>query len=67
MNRRDFLLLSSAGALDLALCSCSKLSPLNAQELGADDKYSIVILGDTHFATEPASEYHSKYNEKIEW
>ena len=67
MNRRDFLLLSSAGALDLALCSCSKLSPLNAQELGADDKYSIVILGDTHFDTEPASVYHSNYNEKIEW
>lgn len=29
--------------------------------------YSIVILGDTHYDTEPASVYHSHYNEKVEW
>lgn len=29
--------------------------------------YSIVILGDTHFDTEPASVYHSDYNETVEW
>lgn len=32
-----------------------------------DKSYSIVILGDTHFDTEPASVYHSHYNEKVEW
>lgn len=33
----------------------------------AGDAYSVVILGDTHFDAEPASVYHSDYNEKVEW
>ena len=28
--------------------------------------YNIVILGDTHYDTEPESVYHSKYDEKVE-
>jgi len=34
---------------------------------GNDRKYSVVILGDTHFDTEPADVYHSNYNEPVEW
>lgn len=30
-------------------------------------EYSVVILGDTHFDTEPASVYHSNYSEPTEW
>ena len=37
---------------------------VNAQD---SSSYSIVLLGDTHFDTEPASVYHSNYNEKVEW
>ena len=33
----------------------------------ADTCYSVVILGDTHYDTEPASVYHSDYNEPVEW
>lgn len=33
----------------------------------AKGDYSIVILGDTHFDTEPASVYHSDYDEPTEW
>lgn len=29
--------------------------------------YNVVILGDTHYDTEPAEKYHSDYNEKVEW
>ncbi|MBQ0114961.1 MAG: metallophosphoesterase [Bacteroidales bacterium] len=42
------------------------LSPLGAKE-SRDAKYSVVMLGDTHFDTEPASVYHSNYNEPVEW
>ena len=45
----------------------SSLSTLKAKEPGLNGKYSIVMLGDTHFDTEPASVYHSHYNEKVEW
>ncbi|MBR2497106.1 MAG: hypothetical protein IKB63_01960, partial [Parabacteroides sp.] len=65
MDRRSFLLLSSAGLLDFAVGS--SLSTLKAKESGLNGKYSIVMLGDTHFDTEPASVYHSNYNEKVEW
>ena len=65
MDRRSFLLLSSAGLLDFVVGS--SLSTLKAKEQGFNGKYSIVMLGDTHFDTEPASVYHSHYNEKVEW
>lgn len=32
-----------------------------------DESYSVVILGDTHYDKEPASVYHSDYNEPVEW
>ena len=34
---------------------------------GGDRSYNIVLLGDTHFDTEPADVYHSHYNEPTEW
>ncbi len=66
MNRREFLMLSAAGLLDLGLAG--PLSKAEAKERkGSDKEYSVVILGDTHFDTEPASVYHSNYNEPVEW
>lgn len=63
MDRRDFLKYSGASLVGLAFGGA--LSPLQAKS--KDKKYNIVILGDTHFDTEPASVYHSNYNEKVEW
>lgn len=63
MDRRDFIKYSGASLMSLALGGA--LSPLQAKP--RDRKYNIVILGDTHFDTEPASVYHSNYNEKVEW
>ena len=64
MDRRDFLNISALGLAGLAL-------PGGAAELFAKNSgsraYNVVILGDTHFDTEPASVYHSHYNEPVEW
>lgn len=65
MNRRQFLSLSGKGLAGLALLSYA--SPLQACLRKRDSSYSIVILGDTHYDTEPADVYHSHYNEKVEW
>lgn len=60
MDRRQFLSLSAMSLAGLAL-----------SDIGLDAKapshYNVVILGDTHFDTEPASVYHSCYNEPTEW
>ena len=60
MDRRQFLTLSATGLLGLGL------TPADAKAR-KDCDYNIVILGDTHFDTEPASVYHSNYNESVEW
>lgn len=65
MDRRQFLAVSAAGLAELAFMD--DLSLLEAKTKGSTKEYSIVILGDTHFDTEPASVYHSNYNEKVEW
>jgi len=62
MDRRQFLSLSATGLVGLGLYGCSKD---NANM--SDSSYSIVILGDTHFDTEPDTVYHSYYNEPTEW
>ncbi len=60
MDRRHFLSLSTAAFLGInILPSCSLLSKRG--------EYSVVILGDTHFDTEPDTVYHSNYNEPTEW
>ena len=65
MDRRRFISLSASGLLSMALAD--EMAQLSAKALKNDKEYSIVILGDTHFDTEPASVYHSNYNEKVEW
>lgn len=50
---------------------CLAGAPAAAMDLfgrkGRDRSYSVVILGDTHFDTEPADVYHSFYNEPVAW
>lgn len=62
MDRRDFLSYSALGVAGILL-------PKKVQGFQGPrgDAYSIVILGDTHYDTEPASVYHSNYNEPVEW
>ncbi len=50
--------------------ACGNVKKSAATVLGADPAdscYSVVILGDTHYDTEPATVYHSDYNEPVEW
>ncbi len=66
MDRREFLSVSAASLAGFALfgipdSAFARTSSKNPR------KYSVVILGDTHFDTEPASVYHSFYNEPVEW
>lgn len=65
MNRRQFIALGAAGLTELILADSTGMQlwakPKNQK------KYSIVILGDTHYDTEPESVYHSDYVEKVEW
>lgn len=65
INRRRFIALTGMGLLGLGMSD--KWAPLLAKGGGNDGKYSMLLLGDTHFDTEPADVYHSNYNEKVEW
>ena len=61
MDRREFLSVSAASLAGFALfgipdSAFAKTSSKNPR------KYSVVILGDTHFDTEPASVFHSTTN-----
>lgn len=73
MDRRNFLSISALSLASLALPGCLQAKKKIRDErpvgggLGSGDKYSVVILGDTHFDTEPASVYHSNYNEPTQW
>jgi len=64
MDRRDFLRISSLGIAALGLEGCGSAAKLGVTK---DDKYSIVILGDTHYDTEPVEVYHSLYSEPVQW
>lgn len=64
MDRRQFMQLSAAGLLGLTVGG--QIS-LEAKKMRKNGDYSIVILGDTHFDTEPVDVYHSNYNEPVEW
>ena len=63
MDRRQFLTASASSLAAIALFGRSQF----AEAKRSDKSYSIVLLGDTHFDTEPASVYHSDYNEPVEW
>ena len=58
MNRRDFLALSAAGVAQMTLLG---RIAAKTQTPGTQTDYNIVILGDTHYDTEPADVYHAKY------
>ena len=64
MQRREFLKISGLSLASLAL---TPLSAASRAESRGRSSYSVVILGDTHFDTEPSSVYHSNYNEPVEW
>lgn len=66
MDRREFLTLSTTGLVGLGLSG--SLVPITADAKSSKKgDYNVVILGDTHFDTEPADVYHSNYNEPTEW
>lgn len=64
MNRRDFIAVSALSLTSMTFLNFPVLAGAKSRK---DKNYSIVILGDTHFDTEPADVYHSHYNEKVEW
>ena len=57
MRRRAFLTISATSLAGLAFGN--RLSSLSESNL--EKKYSIVMLRETHFDTEPASLYHPDY------
>ena len=65
MDRRQFIAISASSLIGLGLTDRFSIS--NAKGTGKNSDYSVVILGDTHFDTEPADVYHSCYNEPVEW
>lgn len=65
MDRRRFIALSSIGVLGLGMSK--EWNPLYARVKRREQDYSMVLLGDTHFDTEPAEVYHSNYMEKVDW
>lgn len=58
MDRRGFLK-GAAGALGIAGCRRLFETPFG--------RYSVAVLGDTHFDAEPESVYHSHYDESNRW
>ncbi len=66
MDRREFITVSASSLAGLALLGIPGTACSKEKSAGLK-KYSVVILGDTHFDAEPASVYHSNYNEPVEW
>ena len=64
MNRREFFGVTAAGVAGLCIPGSVAAAPCFG---GKKNDYSVIVLGDTHFDTEPASVYHSNYNEPVEW
>lgn len=63
MNRREFLTLSATGIVGLGFSSV----PLPVWAKGKKGKkYSLIILGDTHFDVDPSSVYHAEYLKNTE-
>lgn len=59
MNRRDFLTLSAVGMANMAWLN--RVSAAKTLTAGTLEEYNIIVLGDTHFDTEPSDVYHAKY------
>ena len=66
MNRRQFVKAAgmAAGAACVAGCETAFVG---LENLDGPDAYSVSVLGDTHFDTEPESVYHSHYDESNKW
>ena len=66
MNRRQFVKAAgmAAGAACVAGCETTFVGLENPE---GPDAYSVSVLGDTHFDTEPESVYHSHYDESNKW
>ena len=60
MDRRHFFKVSAAGIAGLSLSG--GFSPLLARK-SADGRYSIVILGDTHYDAADPEKYHAGYTD----
>ncbi len=66
MSRRKYISVLTVSLLWLWLLGIPCVA--FAKEISKNPrKYSVVMLGDTHFDTEPDSVYHSFYNEPVEW
>ena len=65
MDRRDFLNISLFSLAGLAFAGPESLAARHSRI--SDRNYSVLMLGDTHYDTLPASVYHSNYNESTEW
>ena len=63
MDRRNFIKTSAAGFAGLAMLD--HITPAFAQDVQVkeNDKYSIVILGDTHYDAEDPEKYHAGYTD----
>lgn len=60
IQRRNFIL----GALAAAGCPAAAFA---APRDGRWDRYSVAVLGDTHFDTEPDTVYHAHYDDTNRW
>ena len=61
VDRRAFI--ERSGALAAMACFSSCLRTPS----GAGERYSVAVLGDTHYDAEPESVYHSHYDESNRW
>ena len=66
MNRRQFVQTAGMAAGSAWLAGCEATFS-GLENLEGPDAYSVSILGDTHFDTEPESVYHSHYDEPNKW
>ena len=69
MDRRVFLRLSAAGLIGLSIGPAADAAESLRGKRGKrgksskDGKYSVVILGDTHYDTAPDTYYHTGYSD----
>lgn len=64
MDRREFISLSAMGFFSMAFADkLAFAESLSGVKHNPDGSYSIVILGDTHFDTDPDTVYHANYVE----
>lgn len=63
MDRRDFLRLSAIGLAGLGLNPAMEAASVFKGRKGKDGKYSVIILGDTHYDKAPDTYYHTGYSD----